>query len=59
MDSGLQRQRTIPAGEMDEVNDVAEKSSGDLLIAAKNGLYHATASGKLDVTSAITNVAVS
>ena len=39
-DSELQQQRTIPAGEMAKVNDVAEMSKGDVVIAANKGLYH-------------------
>ena len=38
-DSELQQQRTIPAGGMGHVNDIAEMSNGDVIIAAENGLY--------------------
>ena len=39
-DSELQQQRTIPAGDMRYVRDVAQMSNGDVVIAAGNGLYH-------------------
>ena len=39
-DSELQQQRTIPAGDMDDVYDVTEMSNGDVIIAAHIGLYH-------------------
>ena len=39
-DSELQQQRTIPAGGMGIVYDVAEMSNGDVVIAAYNGVYH-------------------
>ena len=40
-DSELQQQRTIPAGDMGVVWDVAEMSNGDFVIAAAHmGLYH-------------------
>ena len=40
-DSELQQQRTIPAGEMKYLYNVAEMSNGDVIIAAgDNGLYH-------------------
>ena len=40
-DSELQQQRTIPAGDMKCVYDVAEMSNGEVIIAAgDNGLYH-------------------
>ena len=40
-DSELQQQRTISAGDMNIVYDVAEMSNGDVVIAAgRNGLYH-------------------
>ena len=42
LDSELQHQRTIPAGEMGWVYDVAEMSNGDVVIAADNGLYHSS-----------------
>ena len=45
-DSDLQKQRTIPSGDMVGVFDVAEMSSGDLVIAADYGLYHTDASGQ-------------
>ena len=39
--SELQQQRTIPAGDMKCVYDVAEMSNGEVIIAAgDNGLYH-------------------
>ena len=38
-DSELQQQRTIPAGGMGKVNDAAEMSNGDVVIAAHTGLY--------------------
>ena len=41
-DSELQQQHTIPAGSMGHVNDVAEMSNGDVVIAATNGLYHSS-----------------
>ena len=42
VDSELQQQRTIPAGDMDDVCDVAEMSNGDIIIAARAGLYHSS-----------------
>ena len=42
VDSELQQQRTIPAGDMDDVCDVAEMSNGDIVIAARAGLYHSS-----------------
>ena len=45
-DSALQKQRIIPVQAMKGVNDVAEISNGDVLIAAWQGIYHADASGK-------------
>ena len=39
-DSELQQQRTIPAGEMGKVHDVAEMNNGDIIIASDDGLYH-------------------
>ena len=39
-DSELQQQRTVPAGDMGMVDDVAEMSNGDVIVAATNGLYH-------------------
>ena len=40
-DSELQQQRTIPAGDMSTVFDVAEMNNGDVVIAAaRKGLYH-------------------
>ena len=44
-DSELQQQRTIPAADMNEVFDVAEMSNGDVVIAARNGLYHIHSGG--------------
>ena len=38
-DSELQQQRTVPAGGMGKVNDAAEMSNGDVVIAAHTGLY--------------------
>ena len=38
-DSELQQQRTIPAGDMGRVYNVAETTNGDVIIAASNGLY--------------------
>ena len=46
LDTDLQQQRTIPAGEMLYVYDVAEMScSGDVIIAAGGGLFHADSNG--------------
>ena len=45
-DSELQQQRTIPAGDMGYVIDVAEMSNGDVIIVADNGLYHRHNDGK-------------
>ena len=39
-DSELQQQRTLLAADTDEVCDVAEMSNGDVVLAARNGLYH-------------------
>ena len=39
-DSELQQQRTIPAGDMGDVRDVADMSNGDVVIATGRGLYH-------------------
>ena len=39
--SDLKRLRTIPAGDMGSVNDVAEMRDGDIVIAASQGLFHA------------------
>ena len=39
LDSHLQEQRTIPAGDMGDVMDVAEMSNGDIVIASTKGLY--------------------
>ena len=41
-DSELQQQCTIPAAGMDSVWDVAEMSNGDVIIAARTGLYHSS-----------------
>ena len=46
LDSELQQQRTVPAGEMGWVYDVAEMSNGDVVIGASNGLYAADVLGK-------------
>ena len=40
VDSELQQQRTLPAACMSYVFDVAKMSSGDVVIAASQGLYH-------------------
>ena len=45
LDTDLQQQRTIPAGDMGYVNNVAEMSSGDVIIAADKGLFHADING--------------
>ena len=50
-DSELQQQRTIPAGDMGCVYDVAEMSDGDVVIAASKGLYHIDDSGDITVLS--------
>ena len=39
-DSELQQQRTILAGDMGDVRDVADMSNGDAVIATGRGLYH-------------------
>ena len=38
--SELQQQRTIPADDVGVVIDVAEMSNGDVVTAARDGLYH-------------------
>ena len=45
LDTDLQQQRTIPAGDLRGVYDVAEMSSGDVIIAAYAGLFHADING--------------
>ena len=45
-DSDLQQQRTIPSGDMGGLYDLAEMSNGDLVAAARNGLYHFNSTGK-------------
>ena len=39
--SDLKQLRTIPAGDMGNVRDVAEMCDGDVVIAASKGLFHA------------------
>ena len=46
LDTDLQQQRTIPAGEMCNVHDVAEMENGDVIIAASGGLYKQPDNGK-------------
>ena len=41
-DSELQQQRTLPAADMGDVYDMAEMSNGDVVMAAKNGLFHSS-----------------
>ena len=41
-DSELQQQRTIQAGDVGYVHDVAEMSNGDIVITARTGLYHSS-----------------
>ena len=38
--------RTIPAGDMGGVNDVAEMHDGNLIIAATKGLFYSQFKGK-------------
>ena len=45
LDTDLKQLRTIPAGAMGYVSDVAEMSSGDVIIAAYKGLFHADING--------------
>ena len=45
-DSELKRNRTIPAGNMGGVHDVAEMSNGDVVIAAGHGLFQLDVTGK-------------
>ena len=40
VDSELQQQRTLPAACMSYVFDVAKMSTGDVVVAASQGLYH-------------------
>ena len=45
-DRELQHQRAVPASDMGKLQDVAEMSNGDVIIAASNGLYHTDATGQ-------------
>ena len=45
-DTELNQQRTIPCGDMGSVYDVAQMSNGDVVTAAKNGLYHTDVTGE-------------
>ena len=45
-DRDIQQQRVIQYCGIDSVNDVAEMSSGDVIIASNNGLYHTADTGK-------------
>ena len=44
--SDLKQLRTIPAGDIGSVHDVAEMRDDDIVIAARDGLFHATDNGK-------------
>ena len=41
--------RTIPAGDMGSVRDVAEMRDGDIVIAAREGLLYTNIDGKYSI----------
>ena len=47
--SDLKLLRTIPAGDMGSVQDVAEMRDGDIVMAASNGLFYTNISGKYSI----------